>query len=63
MKNRFAEIGDVRGLGAMMAFELVKDQGSFSARCRAVQEAHCVLRGTRTDRHQRRGEWKCDQVL
>lgn len=29
MKSRFAEIGDVRGLGAMMAFELVKDQDPF----------------------------------
>lgn len=29
MKNRFSEIGDVRGLGAMLAFELVKDQDPF----------------------------------
>jgi 4-aminobutyrate aminotransferase/(S)-3-amino-2-methylpropionate transaminase len=29
MKDRFDEIGDVRGLGAMMAFELVKDKNPF----------------------------------
>jgi 4-aminobutyrate aminotransferase / (S)-3-amino-2-methylpropionate transaminase / 5-aminovalerate transaminase len=29
MKNKFKSIGDVRGLGAMMAFELVKNQDPF----------------------------------
>jgi len=29
MKERFAEIGDVRGLGAMMALELVKEKNPF----------------------------------
>jgi 4-aminobutyrate aminotransferase / (S)-3-amino-2-methylpropionate transaminase / 5-aminovalerate transaminase len=29
MKNRFSVIGDVRGLGAMMAFELVKNKDPF----------------------------------
>jgi 4-aminobutyrate aminotransferase/(S)-3-amino-2-methylpropionate transaminase len=28
-KDRFASVGDVRGLGAMLAIELVKDRGTF----------------------------------
>lgn len=47
MKSRFTEIGDVRGLGAMMAFELVKDQDPFQPDAELCKKliAYCAEHG------------------
>lgn len=47
MKEQFAAIGDVRGLGAMMAFELVKDNDPFQPDADTCKKliAYCASKG------------------
>jgi len=47
LKERFGAIGDVRGLGAMMAFELVKDQDPFKPDADTCKKliAYCAENG------------------
>ena len=47
MKNKFAAIGDVRGLGAMMAFELVKNKDPFQPDAELCKKliSYCAANG------------------
>ena len=47
MKNKFASIGDVRGLGAMMAFELVKNKDPFQPDAELCKKliSYCAAHG------------------
>jgi 4-aminobutyrate aminotransferase/(S)-3-amino-2-methylpropionate transaminase len=47
MKNKFSCIGDVRGLGAMMAFELVKNKDPFQPDAEVCKKliSHCAEKG------------------
>jgi len=47
MKNKFSAIGDVRGLGAMMAFELVKNKDPFQPDAELCKKliSYCAANG------------------
>jgi 4-aminobutyrate aminotransferase/(S)-3-amino-2-methylpropionate transaminase len=47
MKNKFTAIGDVRGLGAMMAFELVKNKDPFQPDAELCKKliSYCAANG------------------
>jgi 4-aminobutyrate aminotransferase/(S)-3-amino-2-methylpropionate transaminase len=47
MKQQFPAIGDVRGLGAMMAFELVKDRDPFQPDAELCKKliSYCAANG------------------